>query len=60
MPLMTIGANWNLIKKYATHGVYLVKLSACFPVYCRFFEVLSRSNYGFSAVAAEENCILQG
>ena len=29
-------------------------------VYCRFLEVLSRSNYGFSIVAAEENRVLQG
>ena len=30
-----------------------------FPV-CRLLEVLSRSNYGFSTVAAEKNRILQG
>ena len=59
LPLMTIGTNWNGMRRGVLTPFHRVHDSP-FIVVSSKCQVGSRRNYGFSTVAAEESRILQG
>ena len=59
LPLMTIGANWNGMRRGVLTPFNRVRVSP-FIVVSSKCQIGSRRNYGFSTVAAEKNRILQG